>query len=716
MAGYWGSWSTTSLGILFVALSITLIFFFIRRLYVSPLYIAQHLDRVRPDLEESTTLLLENPATLSPLETLQRKKVQDILLNDPIPNLYSYQKIYRAAVFLLVVCCTSIVLFRWFPPTGSGQLAVKQTSPSYLQEVHSLSQTTKPRLEDLSIQIHPPSYTGIPSRNQSSGELMVPENSEIEWMVTANKNDLELLIVMSEKDTLRSTSNGKEVYHSKYRAAQSQVYQFLLVSSTGESYESDYFSLEVIPDTPPQITIHTPAPQTVLDPYNIQPLLVTADLTDNYGLGASRMIATLTKGSGEGIKFRQDTLGFDITTRTSKGQHTVTKTIAPNQLGMAPGDELYFHLEAYDNHQPTPLVTRSDTYFIILPDTTRNRPAFLDGLPVDNLPAYFRSQRQIIIDTEKLIEEKQTLTRKEFNSRSNNLGLDQKLLRLRYGEFLGEELESGVAISVDPDAIDEISDHSDEEHNHESEDHQHEEHAHNEHDHAHNEAEMTPPDAETSPTAAFTHFHDYEENATLFSVSIRSVLRAALSEMWEAELHLRMNRPEQALPYEYQALELLKDVQQRSRIYIKRIGFEPPPLKPADMRFSGELDAILSVQTNQDLENEPHHAALKDAIELLNALEQDRNIYSEQHRVTLQVAGQTLAAFSLSFPGKHLEALSRLRAIINAFDQQVSPSQEDVLHVKRTFWQLLPPAPRTPSKPRQHKELLHSYFKYLGDG
>ena len=66
------------------------------------------------------------------------------------------------------------------------------------------------------------------------------------------------------------------------------------------------------------------------------------------------------------------------------------------------------------------------------------------GLGVDLMPEYFRSQRQIIIDSEKLLRERKAIPKETFNSRSNSLAYDQKVLRLRYGEFLGEEFESGI--------------------------------------------------------------------------------------------------------------------------------------------------------------------------------------------------------------------------------------------------------------------------------
>jgi hypothetical protein len=70
----------------------------------------------------------------------------------------------------------------------------------------------------------------------------------------------------------------------------------------------------------------------------------------------------------------------------------------------------------------------------------------LEGLAsgIDIKPEYFRSQRQIIIETEQLLKDRAGLTSEAFNTKSNDLGVDQKLLRLRYGKFLGEETDTEI--------------------------------------------------------------------------------------------------------------------------------------------------------------------------------------------------------------------------------------------------------------------------------
>jgi hypothetical protein len=186
----------------------------------------------------------------------------------------------------------------------------------------------------------------------------------------------------------------------------------------------------------------------------------------------------------------------------------------------------------------------------------------MEGIVRQTLPAYFRSQRQVIIDTEALVAERGKLPAERFASRSDAIGVDQRLLRLRYGQFLGEEVDDG------PEA------------------------AHEDHDHE--DAEPAPARGTTEPVLEqFGHTHDIPEAATLLDRETREVLRAALGEMWQAELHLRQGHPARALPYEYRALDRIKQVQQASRIYLARVGLELPPID-AKRRLTGTAIGVRS--------------------------------------------------------------------------------------------------------------------------
>ena len=239
----------------------------------------------------------------------------------------------------------------------------------------------------------------------------------------------------------------------------------------------EVYSLKIIKDQPPTVRILQPAaPRTVIVPSPPAPsndsvpvpsaphaasCFVEVQAGDDYALADAHLVATVAKGSGEAVKFREQVLPFDGDNEDEPIAGTTrdrrfTKTLDLAALGLEPGDELYFYVEARDNRQPTPNRTRSETRFLVLQGPANAATSTGRGVAGVNLvPQYFRSERQLIIDTEKLLVDRPTLPDADFRARANDLGADQALLRLRYGQFLGEDQETDpltdhTEVNLDP--------------------------------------------------------------------------------------------------------------------------------------------------------------------------------------------------------------------------------------------------------------------------
>ena len=62
------------------------------------------------------------------------------------------------------------------------------------------------------------------------------------------------------------------------------------------------------------------------------------------------------------------------------------------------------------------------------------------------------------------------------------------------------------------------------------------------------------------PLEEYLHNHDDPEESTLFTQSLKSKLRQALNQMWDAELHLRLYTPDKSLPFQYKAQKLIQEI------------------------------------------------------------------------------------------------------------------------------------------------------------
>ena len=585
----WGLVPGAAAGALLVAMATWL-----RRPRMDARTAARHLNRAWPTLEESAELLVRDADALSPLERLQRERTARALDHIAHPTLP--HRPWRLALWYAgVAVAGAAALLSWSGGEPVGARTVAPGQPA----------RRPPALGDAVIEVHPPEYTGKRVRRTRGWDVEAEAGSTVQWTIAADGAGLRASLVFSSGDTLelQAASNG---FTGAQDVARSALYYVTLSDSTGAALSSDFHPITVTPDASPTITVLSPEPRTVIQPGAPSAVAVRVLVGDDYGIAATRLIATLTTGQGEGVKFREQELSFDRSAARPDRRPgaLLERVIDARAFGLGPGDELYFHIVTQDIRRPVPNETRSETYFVSLADTARAMLADFSGLAIDLTPEYFRSQRQIIIDTERLLADRNRLTVSEFRARSENIGLDQHLLRLRYGEIVGDEVVEG----------------------------------------------------ETDPQVA--HEHDVEENATRLAPQVKATLQAALAQMWDAELRLRMSDPQAALPYEYRALELLKEVQQAARVYVRRVGFEPPPLEPDRKRLTGDLSKIGRPSVMRAATGRDSLPGIRAALEVV------REGARADQLTILERAGQELAALAVAEPGRHLKTLQLLRELI----------------------------------------------------
>ncbi len=501
-----------------------------------------------------------------------------------------------------------------------------------------------------------------------------------------------------------SSNDNKTLGSSSFAASitptNSGYYNFRFADTLGVRYASEIYAVEVVNDEAPTVEIKDIAQFTSFDYEDDKTLTFSTEIGDDYGIATAAIIATVSKGSGESVKFREEKLTFDQSVQVGAKSLMLSKTIQLDALKMETGDELYFYVEATDRKVPRPNITRSETFFAVIKDTVSNSFGVEGTLGADLMPDYFRSQRQLIIDTEKLIREKPQLTEKEFKSRSNELGFDQKALRLKYGQFMGDEADSGIAVTPEVSADDFDSDDPTAgfRHDHDSEN----EHNLVEDDHDHEEDQN---EDEKSPLENYVHNHDDPEESTLFTESLRGKLKQAMAEMWDAELYLRLATPKESLPYQYRALALIQEIKNSARIYVHRIGFDPPPIKE-ETRLTGDLEEVDNFYKNENLATEDLYIAMRESIQILETSIGNRGNILETDKVTFAKAGEELATIAINKPAMHLKTLQQLKWLTEEKAQPVSILQS----VQQGLLQALPDLKENASTRYQYSGSLEKVF------
>ena len=535
--------------------------------------------------EDSADLLFADATTLNPLQQRQRAHVL-ATLEQAMPELRP-----RWPHLTVVLCCigglaVALLAFGW-PRSNPVPAAVHSATTSSVASAGPL------RLQSTRLRINAPAYTGQATITQNTLDAKVAADSQLSWSLRFDRAPARAWLQFHDGRRLPLSERDGQ-WQAQDVARTPVLYR---VVSEPALAETRLHRLDVVADRAPSVRVLEPTASLVLGTPGQRQWALRFEASDDYGVAAQATLSiTTTQGSGENITFvkRSVTLAGSGEATARRFAHTLDLAA----LGAQPGNDVIAQLEVRDNHAPTPQTGRSSSVILRLPSAEVALGAELEGRIKKTLPAYFRSQRQIIIDAEALIRQRRSLTAEDFVKRSDAIGVDQRILRLRYGQFLGEESEgapkppptSDLPTSDAPAAGSHDTEH---EHDHGTEAGAHDEHGH---DHGGKASNADSPPVFGSATdvlSEYGHTHDHAEAATLLDPQTRATLKAALDQMWSAEGELRQGRPEQALPFAYKALAFIKQVQQAERIYLARVGPELPPIDEG-RRLGGDRAGLAS--------------------------------------------------------------------------------------------------------------------------
>jgi len=523
----------------------------------------------QPRFEDSADLLFAAPQTLNPLQQRQRARIEQRLRATP-PELRPRWPWPRLSACFAVALLVAAAAVLW--PSG----APVAPAGSHGGNPAAVASTAPPALRGTRLEVTPPAYTGQPPNAGEKLDARALQGSRLHWQLRFAPQPQKAWLQFHDGRRLPLQRDG-ERWQASETLQRSGLYRIVAEPALVEPGRA--WRLEVVPDRPPQVKVIEPAQTLTRAAPHQRRWPLRFEASDDFGVAAGAVLElTTAKGSGENIDFQQRRVALSGSGTATARRFAYDVDLAA--LGVGPGDEVVARLGVRDNRAPQPQEARSPSLILRLPSEQEVQTSDLEGAIKKVMPAYFRSQRQIILDAEALLKQRGTLDADTFTRRSDAIGVDQRILRLRYGQFLGEEAEGGAKPPP-------TGDHAP------TADAAASEHAHDDgHDHADTSDGSAPAfGSATDVLAEYGHTHDHAEAATLLDPQTRAILKAALDQMWQSEGELRQGHPDKALPYAYKALGFIKQVQQAERIYLARVGPELPPIDMA-RRMGGKREGL----------------------------------------------------------------------------------------------------------------------------
>jgi hypothetical protein len=530
-------------------------------------WLVRQLDAARPDLEDSADLLVAADNGLGPLQRLQRRRIEARLAPaDPAILRPGWSSHAIAGTWIAGLGITALALL-W--PAADG-IAPLRTTPA------AAPVGAPPRLVAERLRIVPPAYTGLPARNTVLS-ARAPQASRLEWTLRFAPNPASVALQTVDGRRIPLNRSGED-WRASANLDRSLLYRIVAPGVAA----GPLHRIDAIADTPP--TVRVIEPERTLTPMAVGQTRwqLIFDVTDDHGVAAAaRLRIVVTKGEGENISFSET--GRIVTGQGDRRRRRFDAVLDIRALGLTAGNDIVAQLIVADNRSPGPQTSRSPSLILRWPPDLGREAGGLDGMVKTVLPAYFRSQRQIIIDTEALIKQRRRLPPERFLAQSDTIGVDQRTLRLRYGGLLGDETSDAPVLPTSdapeppakkPESAAEAlpSGHA----------------ADDGHDHG---APKPVFGSAANVLADYGHAHGEADGATLLDPASSGLLRQAVDAMWQSELNLRQGAPEKALPFAYVALRSIKEVQQASRIYLSRTGPELPPID-LSRRLSGDRKGL----------------------------------------------------------------------------------------------------------------------------
>ncbi len=681
-----------------------------------------HANHQLPQLQQSAQLLVKSDDKLNLLQRLQKQRIANVIAADwdqfyrAVMATVSWRNTLASAAMLLL----GVVVINVIPYSNEPLVAgLESTDEAQLQAT--------PISHQFGLEVHPPAYTELPAVQSSATHTKVVEGSTVSWQVRSSEpiNALDYTVVVGNEGLAMNAQSAQDLVASEV-VTRSSIYHFTRL----EQVISDIYSLEVIRDQRPQTQLLAPQNSVTQFVQDSQPVVnAKVRVSDDYGLTKVYIEASIAKGSGEAVKFRDAVFEFDtatdVTTATTGVAREYEKQWLLSGLGMEPGDEFYFTVIAIDNKQPQAQEARSETRIIRWLDENVDGVTS-EGIVIDFMPEYFKSQRQIIIETNALIEQREQLTKAEFDKVSRDLGMAQSDLKHRYGQYLGDEFESGVMQTMEQGPVHD---------NHEHEGEGHDEQGSDEHSHAHDsEVISTQTNADRSGfTEVIEQFgHDHGEVDVGFNslrkgeFSPKVLMKQSIANMWQAELFLLLSEPERALPFEEKALDFLNRAKQADRVYVQRLGFEPPPVTE-NRRYQGDLSDIPALSRLYEIELTKDREAR--ARELLLRLNQvtvyaAQDISPSDQQLLQQVSSGLQEALAnaeqdQTESGALLQALTNIQRLLVAREWQSSACSSCALDLQLALYQWLPPLnapPRTSGERNSSNHPLVQHYQSLEAG
>jgi hypothetical protein len=206
--------------------------------------------------------------------------------------------------------------------------------------IYNLDLLDRPSVLSFDVFLTYPTYLGKPAEQLSNvGNLLVPEGTQVRWKFLADHAD-SLAVRFQPGGTVRAEEVETNAFGLTHRAMQSGTYSLNLMNRYARNGADLTYSLQVIPDRFPQISLQKTQDSVAYNFIGLYGLI-----TDDYGFSNLKLVATITRAGSAGKQTL--TRNIPITTTTTSQNYVYNWSL--DSLRLQPSDKIDYYVQVADN-------------------------------------------------------------------------------------------------------------------------------------------------------------------------------------------------------------------------------------------------------------------------------------------------------------------------------------------------------------------------------
>ncbi|RYD73782.1 MAG: DUF4175 domain-containing protein, partial [Sphingobacteriales bacterium] len=221
-------------------------------------------------------------------------------------------------------------------------LSLQFNANGFTSRPYALKVLPKPSLQKFEVRLKYPTYLGKKEELlQNVGDLTIPAGTTVQWkFFTENTDQIQLAF----KDKLiPAERKGENTYTFQNRFVQDDSYFLKTANKYLQSADSIQYMVNVVADAYPSIRVESEQDST-----RLKNLYFTGEITDDYGFSGLQFKYRFVK-SDDSAKMRQPEQRQSLAIAKGKFLQSFYHFFDLNTLNIAPGDELEYYFEVWDN-------------------------------------------------------------------------------------------------------------------------------------------------------------------------------------------------------------------------------------------------------------------------------------------------------------------------------------------------------------------------------